>query len=158
MNGIKTKVGAGATLAALGGLAAYALGSGDQPAASQAAKTQPVEVRTETIRQTVRVVKREKPHHPRRKPHGSASAGSAPRQVSAAAAPAAVAAAAPPASASHVTTRSSGSAAAPAPVRHVTTRSSGSAGTPATTHHVTTRSSGSGGGEHEHEHEGGGDD
>jgi hypothetical protein len=61
MTGIKTKVGAVATLAALGGLTAYAAGSGDEgTAASPAAKRTPVEVRTETIRRTVHVVKHEK--------------------------------------------------------------------------------------------------
>jgi hypothetical protein len=137
MKGIKTKVGAGATVAALGGLAAFAVASGDEPGSTKAANTQPVEVRTETIRRTVRVVKHEKPHR-RRQSHRGAAPAAAPSPTPAPA-PAPVAPAAPvrPAPARVVS--------APAPRRHVTTRTSGS--------------SGRGAGEHEHEaeHEGGDD-
>jgi hypothetical protein len=137
MNGVKAKIGAGATLAALGGLAAYAVASGDEPGATQAAKAQPVEVRTETIRRTVRVVKHEKPKH-RRQSH-RASTAAAPPAPAPAPAPVAAAPAAPaqPASSRVVS--------APAPSRNVTTRTSGGSGR------------GEHEGEHESEHEGGDD-
>ncbi len=62
MRGVQTKVAAGFSLVALGSLAGYAVGAGgDQPAHATAAKRQPVEVRTQTIRRTIRVVKHEKP-------------------------------------------------------------------------------------------------
>ena len=69
MRGVQTKVAAGFSLVALGSLAGYAVGAGgDQPAQATAAKRQPVEVRTQTIRRTIRVVKHEKP---RLAPHSS---------------------------------------------------------------------------------------
>jgi hypothetical protein len=108
---MKTKVGAGVTLAALGGLAAYAVSAGNaQPsgATTAAAKTQPVEVRTVTIHRTVRVVKHEKPRHAKRV-----------RRVSAAAASAAPAApASQVVSSAPVSAPAAAPAAAPAPVRH----------------------------------------
>src|SRR3954447_5089809 len=144
MYGLKTKIGAGATLAALGGLGAVAISSGDGTSASPAAQTQPVQVRTETIRRTIRVVKHEKPkHHRRPKPAAVPAAAPAPRPVAPAPRPAVTAA--PPAPVRPATPTRVVSA--PAPTRHVTTRSSGSSGS----------------GEHEreheteHEHEGGDD-
>jgi hypothetical protein len=106
MSGMKTKVGAGVTLAALGGLAAYAVSAGNaQPsgATTAAAKTRPVEVRTVTIHRTVRVVKHEKPRHAKRV-----------RRVSSAAAPAAPAS--PVVRSGPVSVPAAAPAAAPAPV------------------------------------------
>ena len=133
MSSIKTKVGAGATLAALGGLAAYAVGSGEQQTTDPAASTQPVEVRTQTIRRTIHVVKREKPRRSTRRSQGGTAAP----------------APGPPS----VPAQSTAAAAPPAPTRVVSA--------PAPTPPVTTRSSGSGSGrsgddddrEHEHENE-----
>src|SRR5690349_4831697 len=125
----KTTIGAGATLAALGGLTGYAISSSGDEATTATATREPVEVRTETIHRTVHVVKHEKPRHP--KPNGRESAAAAAGPVpAAAAAPRAVPVAAPP---------------RPAPARVVSS--------PAPVRHVTTRSSGSGSGEHEREHE-----
>jgi hypothetical protein len=85
MRSIKTKIGAGATLLALGGLAAYALSAGAQePATTAAAKSGPVEVRTETVHRTVRVVKHEK----RRRNRGASHASGAPAAPAAAPSPA----------------------------------------------------------------------
>jgi hypothetical protein len=137
MNGLKTKVGAGVTLAALGGLAAYAVASGNEPTTTQAAQTQPVEVRTETIRRTVRVVKHEKPHRRRQSHRGPAPAAAPPPRAAAAAPAVASVAPARPAPSRVVS--------APAPSHHVTTRTSGSSG------------SGARGHENESEHEGGDD-
>src|SRR5687768_10981810 len=95
MNGIKTKIAAGSTLLALGVLAAFALGSGGEGASAESA-TQPTEVRTQTIRRTVRV--RRDGSGQNRGPGGGGSA---------AAAPAARPSAAPPPA--PVTTRTSGS-------------------------------------------------
>jgi hypothetical protein len=145
MNGVKAKAGAGATLAALGGLAAYAVASGDEPSSTQAAKTQPVEVRTETIRRTVHVVKHEKPRHRRTKaPHGPARAAAPAASAAPAPAPAAVTSAAParPAPARVVS--------APAPAHHLTTRTSGGSGRGGEDEHEREHES-------EHEHEGGDD-
>ncbi len=68
MTRIPTKIVAGASLVALGSLAGYTVGSG--PAAEQqsalAQKRRPVEVRTQTIRRTVRIVKHARP--PRNQP------------------------------------------------------------------------------------------
>lgn len=167
MNGMHTRIAAGLTLVALGGFAGYAVNgsASNAPArSSNAAATQPVQIRTQTIRRTVRVVKHEKPKHP---PAAAATPapGVAPRVAAAAPAsrPATAVAAAPPAPApARVSvTRSPTVAPRSAPVR---TRSSGStthhATTPAVTHRpVKTRSSGSTGGKSGGgEHEGGGDD
>ena len=144
MDGLKTKVGAGVTLAALGGLTAFAVASGNAKEAAgtaAASRTQPVEVRTQTVHRTVRVTKRAHGRH-------GADDVAAPAPAPAPAAPPAAAPA--PAPAAPVTR-----AAAPAPAP-VTTRTSGSS----------EDNSGHGGGgddgfEHEAEHEGehhGGDD
>src|SRR5688500_5258188 len=109
MNGIKTKVAAGSTLLALGVLAAFALGSGGEGASADSAG-QPTEVRTQTIRRTVRV---RRDGGQNRGPGVSGGGGSAPTAAAPLAAPAAPAApaarpsAAPPPA--PVTTRTSGS-------------------------------------------------
>jgi hypothetical protein len=161
MNGMHTRIAAGLTLVALGGFAGYAVNgsASNAPARSTGSEaSQPVEIRTQTIRRTVRVVKHEKPKRP---PHAVSSPALAPRAAAAAPAsraPTAVAAA-PPAPVR--VTRTPSVAPQSAPVR---TRTSGSAHhtTTTTTHRpVTTRTSGAGGGKSgggEHEHEGGGDD
>jgi hypothetical protein len=116
MRGIQTKVAAGFSLVALGSLAGYAVGAGatgDQPAQTTAAKRPPVEVRTQTIRRTVRIVKHEKPRHVPSQPLGL-TAPSAPARVTAVAAvprvaPGAPRAATPPPNGSTpVRTRTSG--------------------------------------------------
>jgi hypothetical protein len=148
MSTTKTKIAAGTTVLALGGLAAVAIGQtgeGDtkKPAAA------PVVVRTETIRRTIHVVKHEKPKHLR-----------TPAQP---AIVARVPSAAPPPAPPPVT--AAGSAPAPAPVAAPVARSVAPA---PVTHHVVTRTSGSAGsgggsshgedgGEREREHEGGDD-
>jgi hypothetical protein len=53
----------GVTLAGLGVLAGFAIGSGQKNPATVASRTQPVEVRTQIIRKTVHVYRRPKPHH-----------------------------------------------------------------------------------------------
>jgi hypothetical protein len=151
----------GVTLAGLGVLAGFAIGSGQNTPATVASRTQPVEVRTQIIRKTVHVYRRPKPNHARggggrggSSPgsHGSIGAGG----VSVAArtrssgshmAASVVAGSAPP----PVRTHSSGSS---APVRHTTrvshpvrTSSSGthhSSGSthPVASHPVKTRTSG----------------
>jgi hypothetical protein len=52
----------GVTLAGLGVLAGLAIGSGEGNPATVASRTQPIEVRTEVIRKTVHVYRREHPH------------------------------------------------------------------------------------------------
>jgi hypothetical protein len=145
MSPVTKKLAAGATFAALGGLTAVAIGQpGRTDTKTQAAA--PVEVRTETIRKTVHVVRHEKPRHKRvRRP---AAPVVAPRPASAA----------PPPSPAPATTGSAPGYSAPAP-RPVTPRYTASI--PSTTHHpVTTRTSGgssgggSGSGEGEREREG----
>lgn len=151
----------GVTLAGLGVLAGFAIGSGQNNPATLASRTQPVEVRTQIIRKTVHVYRRPKPHHA---PGGGGGGGSSPGSrgsigaggVSVAArtrssgshvAASVVAGSAPP----PVRTHSSGSA---APVHHSThvshpvrTSSSGthhSSGSthPVASHPVSTRTSG----------------
>jgi hypothetical protein len=53
----------GVTLAGLGVLAGFAIGSGQNNPATVASRTQPVEVRTQIIRKTVHVYRRPKPQH-----------------------------------------------------------------------------------------------
>jgi hypothetical protein len=112
---LSTKLGAGATLLALGGLAAVAAGQAGDDHGKRAASA-PVVVRTEVIRQTVRVVRHEKP---KRRPHASVAA-LAQRRASAAPPPAAAPTATAP-------LRPRVAAVAPAPHR-VTTRTSGGHG------------------------------
>lgn len=120
------KVAAAVMLVALGGVAGFALNANHGNAATAAHKPQPVEVRTQVIRHTVRIHRKPKPA--KQPPRSAAPPPAAPApQVVAAAPPQPVVAARP---------------AAP-PVRAHTpirTRTSGAGG--------------SGGGEHEHEHEG----
>lgn len=109
MTGIPTKVAAGISLVALGSVAGYSVGAG--PASEQrpvaAAKRQPVEVRTQTIRRTVRIVKHQRR---RREPPAPAPATAAVAAVPAArSTPAAPQAAPPqPVSSTPVRTRTSG--------------------------------------------------
>src|SRR4051794_6715194 len=83
MIGTQTRLAAGLALVALGGFAGYALGAGagDRPAATVAAQRQPLEVRTQTIRRTVRIVKHEKPPKPKRPPAPVAPPAAAPVRV-----------------------------------------------------------------------------
>jgi len=87
VTGLPLKTAGGISLVALGALAGYAVGAGpagEQPAAATAKR--PVEVRTQTIRRTVRIVKRERPKHDRPDPAMSvASAAPAPAQQATAA-------------------------------------------------------------------------
>jgi hypothetical protein len=111
----------GVTLAGLGALVGLAIGSaGDSPKLA-AARVQPVEVRTEIIRRTVNVYRREHPHHATAGGRGTGGTGGG------------SASGVPPGGAGGVAyaatrTRSSGAgAAAPAYAKPVvTTRSSGS--------------------------------
>ena len=116
MTGIPIKTAAGVSLVALGSLAGYAVGSGppaEQPDAA-AAKRQPVEVRTQTIHRTVRVVKRERPHRNRAEPAAPPAPAAAPPPPAQAAAVAPSPAVAPqsaapqPTSSTPVRTRTSG--------------------------------------------------
>jgi hypothetical protein len=109
MRGIQTKVAAGFSLVALGSLAGYAVGAGgDQPAQVTAAKRQPVEVRTQTIRRTIRVVKHEKPRHAPSQPPASAAPPVPARVAAVAAVPRVAPAAPPPRRSTPVRTRTSG--------------------------------------------------
>lgn len=137
----------GVTLAGLGALVGLAIGSGDAGPKALAPRAQPVEVRTEVIRKTVNVYRREHPHHAAGKGvSGRGSAGSTvPRAAGALSASA--------------RTRSSGAhavASTPSAALVVSTRSSGSHSTPSEStsggrtprrgsgsHTVKTRSSGS---------------
>lgn len=154
MRPVNKKLAAGATVAALGGLTAIAIG---QPGSTSNKETAaaPVEVRTETIEKTVHVVRHEKPKHKRVRTPAPARAV-APRPASAAPPPAPVT----PAAAAPVHTY-------PAPRTVASVRPPSSV----PTHHpATTRTSGSsgsaredrgedGGGEREDRHESeGGDD
>jgi len=109
MTGLPIKTAAGISLVALGSLAGYAVGSG--PAGGEpstaAAKRQPVEVRTETIRRTVRVVKHERPKHRPDPATTVAPAAPAPAQQVTPATPVAPQSA-PPANSTPVRTRTSG--------------------------------------------------
>jgi hypothetical protein len=109
----------GITLAGLGALVGLAIGSGGGGQKLPLPRAQPVEVRTETIRKTVNVYRREHPHH-------VAGAGPAGTSASRTHAPGATALASVA-----TRTRSSGAGAvAPAAAKPVlTTRSSGSKGT-----------------------------
>jgi hypothetical protein len=102
-----TKIAAGISLVALGSVAGYAVGSG--PAAgtpTAAVKPQRAEVRTQTIRRTVRIVKHEKPRHA--PPSPPAEPVSRPAAAATPSAPPAISAAPPPSSSSPVRTRTSG--------------------------------------------------
>ncbi len=154
MSRANTKLAAGATVLALGGLAAIAVSqTGDAKTTKPAAAAEVV--RTETIRQTIRVVKREKPRHRRPPRHQRTQPATVTRAPSAA-----------PPSPAPAPVATAGSAPAAAPVHPVAVRHVAAAPAPPA-HHVTTRTSGSsgssGGGQAhddggEREHEGGGDD
>lgn len=112
----------GVTLAGLGALVGLAIGSGNGGQKLLVPRAQPVEVRTEIIRRTINVYRREHPHHAAGTGGGSSSG--IPSQGASIAAPLTT------------RTRSSGSGAvAPtAPARPaVSTRSSGSKGTSGST-------------------------
>jgi hypothetical protein len=115
MSRIPTKIAAGASLVALGSAAGYAVGSGSagEQRAVAAAKRQPVEVRTQTIRRTVRIVKHQRP---RREPPAPPVSAPPPVAVVPAArsTPVAPAQAAPPqpTSSTPVRTRTSGAGSA----------------------------------------------
>jgi hypothetical protein len=78
----RTKVAASATLLAMGGLAGVAL-SAESPSSSSAKTptTAPVEVRTQVVRRTVHVIRREKPK--KATPVAKAAAPVAPTPVTA---------------------------------------------------------------------------
>jgi hypothetical protein len=136
------QIAAGFALLGAGGVAGAALPVAAQRPTPVAAAPAPVEVRTQVLRRTVRVVRHERPKHLR------------PRRVTAPESPSAPApAVAPPPVASAPATR--------APARPLATRASATAAhRPAAP--LRTRSSATGGRGHEsddrHEHEGGGDD
>ena len=124
MSTLRTKIGTGVTLAALGGLSAYAVASQPADSTQGAQAAAPVEVRTVVERHTVHVTRHAKPkrvHHRT----GRAPSAAAPPPAPAPAPSAPVAAAVSPAPA-----RVPQVAAAPAPASHapVTTRTSGSSG------------------------------
>jgi hypothetical protein len=141
MRRIEILTAGGVTLAGLGALVGLAIGSGDGGPKLVAPRAQPVEVRTEIIRKTVNVYRREHPHHAAGTGTGSGSSSG-------------TLARGPSGVASAVTrTRSSG-AGAVAPAASATpaliTRSSGgssSSGGAGSSHAVSTRSSGGGDGE-----------
>jgi hypothetical protein len=161
----------GVTLAGLGALVGLAIGSGDSGTKLTVPRAQPVEVRTEIIRKTVNVYRREHPHHAAsaRPAGGSSSRTSAPGASAVASVPtrtrtSGAGAVAPAASVRPVvTTRSSGSkgtsGSSPAgnsgstPVKTRTSGAISSGGGSGSSHRVSTRSSGGGDG-----HGGGRDD
>lgn len=158
----------GVTLAGLGVLVGLAIGSGEQRTKSPLPVAQPVEVRTQIIRKTVNVYRRDHPHR-LAGTGGGGSPGSpsrgliGPTPVAARTRTSSARALAPVASPTPVLrARSSGSkvtrpsaAGGPAPVT-VTTRSSGAgarSGAPRSAHPVKTRASGGGdGGDGNHGH------
>jgi hypothetical protein len=161
----------GVTLAGLGALVGLAIGSGDGGPKLTVPRAQPVEVRTEIIRRTVNVYRREHPQPAAgAAPAGGSSSGTSGLGARAVASvptrtrTSGAGAVAPAASARPViTTRSSGSKRTPgsSPAGNpgsspVTTRTSGtssSRGGSGSSHPVSTRSSGGGDG-----HDGGHDD
>ncbi len=77
MSETSTKIAAGLTLLALGGLAGAALSAESSPATGAAQTAAPVEVRTQVVRRTVHVIRREKPK--RQKPtHATSCRGADP--------------------------------------------------------------------------------
>jgi len=123
------QIAAGFALLGAGGVAGAALPVAAQRPAAVAVAPAPVEVRTQVVHRTVRVVRHERPKHLR--PRRAAAPAPAQRLATPSAAPAPVHAAAAPATAASgrpLVTRSSGTAAhrsAPAPLR---TRSSSTGG------------------------------
>jgi hypothetical protein len=114
---IRTRVAAGATVLALGGLAAVALSADNGGGGGNQAVAERAPVRTEVVRRTVHVTKHAKPKRP--------AAGSGSGSGGASSAPAPVSVPATTSSAPAPVTSSSGGGAEPAPV---TTSTSGSAG------------------------------
>jgi hypothetical protein len=157
----QTMAAAGVTLAGLGALLGLAIGSGERQTLV-AQRTPPVEVRTQVIRRTINVYRREHPHHvsgtgPGGVPAGRTLGGSTAATPAVARTRSSGAGAATPAASASpvVTTRSSGSksssgSTSPASLgsQTVRTRSSG-ASSPGTgsSHPVSTPSSGGGDGE-----------
>jgi hypothetical protein len=154
----------GVTLAGLGALVGLAIGSGEGTPKTLTPRSQPVEVRTEIIRKTVNVYRREHPHHVAGTGAGGGGGRSAGSFVGAAGGAVAtrtrssgVRAAAPVASAAPVVSRSSGArptsgsgSSGGSGSRPVSTRSSGGGSTgggSGSSHRVVTRSSGGGGGD-----------
>jgi hypothetical protein len=154
----------GVTLAGLGALVGIAIGSGDSATKLTVPRPQPVEVRTEIIRKTVNVYRREHPHHAAGTgPAGGTSTGiSASGARAVASAPtrtrtSGVGAVAPAGSATPVvSTRTSGSRGTSGssavgnpgstPVKTRTSGASSSGGGSGSSRPVSTRSSGGGGG------------
>jgi hypothetical protein len=150
----------GVTLAGLGALVGLAIGSGDSGTKLTVSRAQPVEVRTEIIRKTVNVYRREHPHHAA----GTGPAGGTSSGISASGARAVASGPTRPGSATPVvTTRTSGSkgtsssspvgSSGSTPVKTRTSGASSSGGGSGSSHPVSTRSSGGGDG-----HGGGHDD
>lgn len=144
---------AGVTLAGLGALVGLAIGSGDGGQKLLAQRIPPVEVRTEIVRKTINVYRREHPHHASGSGPGLAGAASRAQPSTA------------PASATPRTRSSGAGHLAPgAPeasgITTPRTRSSGapsSGGGSGASHSVRTRSSGGGGGDGEGDGGGHGD-
>jgi hypothetical protein len=142
------QIAAGVALLGAGGVAGAALPVAAQRPAAVAAAPAPVEVRTQVVHRTVRIVRHERPKHLRPR-----------RPAAAAPAPAPPPAAPPPAPAARVPAATAPATAAAG--RPLVTRSSGTAAHRSAPSPLRTRSSSTGGrgGEgHEHEREGGGDD
>ena len=136
-----TRIAGGAALFALGGLGATALDLQPNRPVLQAARPAPIEVRTQVIHRTVRIVRHEKPKRPRT----VATPAAAPPPTAAPAPPPRVTyAAAPPAPAGNV-----------APLR---TRTSGARRPKPAVTPLRTRTSGAGRRGGEHDGEGGGRD
>jgi hypothetical protein len=142
----------GVTLAGLGALVGLAIGSSDGGQKLVAQRAQPVEVRTQIIRKTINVYRKEHPHRATgpggRVGPGSASGTYLPARTRASGGSGAVAATS---EAPTIRTRSSGSSgasgSAPSGTPTVRTRTSGassSGGAPGSSRPVTTRSSGGG--------------
>jgi hypothetical protein len=146
---MKTRIAAAATVVALGGLTGLALSAGGQKANTLADK--PL-VRTRVIHRTVHVTRHQKPKHPAAggRPGYASSTGGEGAPVVTASSGTSAGEAAP------VTTATSGGGGhETAPV---TTATSGTGGETAPVTTAASGTGGSGGGEVEHESEGGGDD
>jgi hypothetical protein len=121
MRRMETMTAGGVTLAGLGALVGLAIGSGNGKQTLLTQRPQPAEVRTEIIRKTVNVYRREHPHH---------AAGTSPGGHGSPGAPAGGPSAVVPAASTipAVKTRSSGassSSGGPGASRPVSSRSSG---------------------------------
>jgi len=146
---MKTRIAAGATIVALGGLTGLALSAG-QHKASPPVATKPL-IRTKVIRRTIHVTKHAKPKHPVGASPGvaSSSGGGSGSSVSATTGSSSVGSSS--AYEAPVTTSTSGaSATSGSSSEPVVTATSGGGGSSAP---VTTATSGGGGGGGEGEHE-----